>query len=106
MNTIFADLVTAGKVAVYLDDILIFTNDLEEHCHITREVLKCLQEHDLYLRPEKCEFEKTDHLGLQTPVHCPNDEGTLSTARNRACYVDLLPSADQWTDGANQQRSR
>jgi hypothetical protein len=25
MNTIFADLVAEGKVAVYLDDILIFT---------------------------------------------------------------------------------
>jgi hypothetical protein len=60
MNTIFADLVTAGKVAVYLDDILIFTSDLEEHCRITCKVLKHLQEHDLYLRPEKCEFKKTE----------------------------------------------
>jgi hypothetical protein len=66
MNTIFANLVTAGKVAVYLNDILIFTSDLEEHRRITRKVLKRLQEHDLYLRPEKCEFEKTEvkYLGL------------------------------------------
>jgi hypothetical protein len=60
MNTIFANLVTAGKVAIYLDDILIFTSNLEEHCCITHKVLKCLQEHDLYLQPEKCEFEKTE----------------------------------------------
>jgi hypothetical protein len=60
MNTIFANLVTVGKVAVYLNDILIFTSNLEEHCHITHKVLKRLQEHDLYLWPEKCEFKKTE----------------------------------------------
>jgi hypothetical protein len=31
MNSIFLDLIAAGTVAVYLDDILIFTNTLEEH---------------------------------------------------------------------------
>jgi hypothetical protein len=66
MNTIFADLVAEGKVAMYLDDILIFTATKEEHCRITREVLKRLQDNDLYLRPEKCEFEKESvkYLGL------------------------------------------
>jgi len=39
MNSIFADLVTAGKVAVYLDDILVFSATLEEHQEIVKEVL-------------------------------------------------------------------
>jgi hypothetical protein len=30
MNEIFQDLITKGIVSVYLDDILIFTNSLEE----------------------------------------------------------------------------
>lgn len=66
MNSIFADLIVAGKVAVYLDDILIFSSTLEEHRQVTHEVLRRLQEHDLYLRPEKCEFERTEveYLGL------------------------------------------
>lgn len=66
MNAIFVDLVAQGKVAVYLDDILIFTVTLEEHREIVKEVLRRLQEHDLYLRPEKCEFEReeVEYLGM------------------------------------------
>jgi hypothetical protein len=59
MNEIFQDLITEGVISVYLDDILIFTNLLEEHHRITCLVLDCMCEHKLYLRPEKCEFEKT-----------------------------------------------
>ena len=66
MNTIFADLVAAGKVAVYLDDILIYSPSSEEHHRVTHEVLQRLRQHDLYLRPEKCEFERqeVEYLGL------------------------------------------
>jgi hypothetical protein len=59
MNEIFQDLITDGVVSMYLDNILIFTNSLEEHCRITHLVLDRMREHKLYLRPEKCEFEKT-----------------------------------------------
>ena len=66
MNSIFGDLIAEGKVAVYLDDILIFTSTKEKHWEITREVLRRLEEYDLYLRPEKCEFKKEEieYLGL------------------------------------------
>jgi hypothetical protein len=66
MNEIFQDLITEGVVSVYLDDILIFTNSLEEHCRITRLMLDRMREHKLYLWPEKCEFEKTriEYLGI------------------------------------------
>jgi hypothetical protein len=39
MNAIFADLITQGKIAVYLDDILVFSADLGEHRRVTKEVL-------------------------------------------------------------------
>jgi hypothetical protein len=58
MNEIFQDLITEGIVSVYLKDILIFTNLLEEHRRITCLVLYCMREHKLYLQPERCEFEK------------------------------------------------
>jgi hypothetical protein len=66
MNEIFQDLITEGVVSVYLDDILIFTNSLEEHCRITCLVLDRMCEHKLYLRPEKYKFEKTKikYLGV------------------------------------------
>ena len=65
-NTIFANLIAEGKVAIYLDDILIWSSDMSKHRKVIHEVLKCLEEHDLYLRPEKCTFEKDeiDYLGL------------------------------------------
>lgn len=40
MNMIFMDLIAAGKVAVYLDDNLIYSPTQEEHHHLTHEVLQ------------------------------------------------------------------
>jgi hypothetical protein len=66
MNEIFQDLITGGVVSVYLDNILIFTNSLEEHSRITRLMLDRMHEYKLYLRPEKCEFEKVriEYFGI------------------------------------------
>jgi hypothetical protein len=66
MNEIFQDLITEGVISVYLDNILIFTNSMEEHRWITCLVLDCMHEHKLYLQPEKCEFEQTriEYLGV------------------------------------------
>ena len=66
MNDIFQDLIMEGHVCVYLDDILIFTNTLKEHCRIPQMVLERLQLSKLCLHPEKCEFEQTriEYLGL------------------------------------------
>jgi hypothetical protein len=66
MNKIFQDLITKGAVSVYLNDILIFTNSLEEHCRITCLVIDRMHEHKLYLQLEKYKFEKTkiEYLGI------------------------------------------
>jgi hypothetical protein len=66
MNEIFQDLIIEGVVSVYLDNILIFTNSLEEHHRITRLVLDHMCEHKLCLQPEKCKFEQTriEYLGV------------------------------------------
>jgi len=66
MDDIFEDLISEGVVVVYLDDILIFTETLEEHRKVTHRVLELLEKHKLYLRPDKCEFKKTtvEYLGV------------------------------------------
>ena len=66
MNEIFMNLIDRGVVIVYMDDILIFTETLEEHQEVTREVLAILEKNNLYLKAEKCEFEKLkiEYLGL------------------------------------------
>jgi len=49
------------KVIVYLDDILIYTTGtLEEHIRDVREVFDKLQERNLRIAPEKCEFYKKE----------------------------------------------
>ncbi len=66
MNDIFKDLIASGAVTVYLDNILIMSKTKEEHCRITRNVLKVLQKNKLFLKVEKCEFEtlETEYLGV------------------------------------------
>jgi hypothetical protein len=49
-----------------MDDILIFGKTIEELDSQTKIVLQKLRENDLYLKPKKCEFEKTkiEYLGM------------------------------------------
>ena len=66
MNYILRKLITTGKVFVYIDDILVATDNLEEHCKLTHGVLQALQDDGLSVRKRKCEFEvpKVTFLGL------------------------------------------
>jgi hypothetical protein len=66
MNDILSDLILEGKVIVYLDDILIFTNDCTENIRITKEVCQHLQDNDLFAKPEKCFFlkDQIEYLGM------------------------------------------
>jgi len=52
-NKILRDLVNESKVAAFVDNILVRTETKEEHNEIVEEVLKRLEENDLYIKPEK-----------------------------------------------------
>jgi hypothetical protein len=66
MNEIFQDLIWTKKVIVYMDDILIYAKTINEVRAITREVLEILRRNKLFLKPEKCIFEKKqiEYLGM------------------------------------------
>ena len=66
MNEIFQEEIHSGKVVIYIDDILVFTADLDEHRKLVQKVLQRLEENNLFLKPEKCEFEttRTQFLGM------------------------------------------
>jgi len=52
-NKILRDLVNESKVTAFVDNILVRTETKEEHNEIVEEVLKRLEENDLYIKPEK-----------------------------------------------------
>jgi len=64
MNNVFSDLLDVC-VVVYLDDILIYSDDITQHQRHVKEVLKRLQKAGLYAKVEKCEFysDSVEYLG-------------------------------------------
>ena len=66
MNDLFRELINEGHVIVYMDDIMVFSADMEEHRDTVKHILAILHQNNLYLKPEKCEFEgkRVEYLGL------------------------------------------
>jgi len=56
INEILRDLINEGKVAAFVDNILVGTETEEGHDKIVEEILRRLEENDLYIKPEKYEF--------------------------------------------------
>jgi len=63
MNEILRDIINKGKVAAFVDDILVEIETEEGHDKIMEEVLKRLEENDLYVKPEKCMW-KVQKIGF------------------------------------------
>jgi len=54
MNDLLRDLVVEEKVAVFIDNVMVATETEEGHDEIVEEVLRRLEENDLFVKPEKC----------------------------------------------------
>ena len=54
MNDLLRDLVVEEKVAVFINDVMVATETEEGHDEIVEEVLKRLEENDLFVKLEKC----------------------------------------------------
>ena len=98
MNDIFREQLD-HYVVIYLDDLLIYSKNQEEHdSHVTK-VLEKLREVGLYAKLEKCEFDKTsvEFLGyVVTPQGIRMDQSKVdsllswkppSTVREVQCFL-------------------
>jgi len=66
MNEILRDMINEGKVAAFVNNVLVETETEEGHDEIIEEVLKRLEENDLYIKPEKYvwKVQKIGFLGV------------------------------------------
>ena len=71
INKILRDMINEGKVAAFVDNILVGTETEEGHDKIVEEVLKRLEENDLYVKLEKCMW-KVRKIGFLGVIIGPN----------------------------------
>jgi len=57
MNELLRDLINTGKVAAFINDIIVGMDTEKEHKKIVAEVIRRLEENDLYVKPEKCKWK-------------------------------------------------
>jgi len=57
MNELLRDLINTGKVAAFIDNMIIGIETEEGHDEIVAEVVRRLEENDLYVKPEKCKWK-------------------------------------------------
>ena len=57
MNELLRDLINTGKVVVFIDDVIVGMETEEGHDKLVVEVIKRLEENDLYVKPEKCRWK-------------------------------------------------
>ena len=93
INHLFCELIDEGYVTIYMDNILIHTpNDPALHHHVVNNVLHILTVNDLYLKPQKCQFEQTkvkylcyDFSLFLTPTHDWTDSILRPTTNTVIC---------------------
>jgi len=66
MNDLLRDMIEKGEIAVFIDDVMIATETEKEHDEIIEEVLRKVEENDLFVKPEKCVWKtkEVEFLGV------------------------------------------
>jgi len=54
MNNILRDLINTREVTVFMDDVLVETEEKEKYDKIVEEVLRRIEKNNLYVKPKKC----------------------------------------------------
>ena len=66
MNNLFRDLINQGDTATFIDNILVATDTEEDHNKLVEEVLRRLEENNLFVKPEKYKWKvrEIEFLGV------------------------------------------
>jgi len=66
MNDLFCDLINQGDIATFIDNILVATDTEERHDELVKEMLKRLEENNLFVKPEKHKWKvrEVEFLGV------------------------------------------
>ena len=66
MNELLRDLINIGKMVVFIDDVIVATEDEKGHDELVAEIVKRLEENDLYVKLEKYKWKvrKVGFLGI------------------------------------------
>jgi len=83
MNEIMRDLINEGKVAVFIDNVLVGIDGKEVYDKIVVEVLKRLEENDLYVKPEKCSWKTNKVNFLEVVI----DQGKIEMEEDKVAEV-------------------
>jgi len=70
MNDLFRNIINKRDVVTFIDDVLVVTETEEGHDKIVEEVLRRLEENDLYVKPEKCVW-KVREIGFLRVIMGP-----------------------------------
>ena len=54
MNELLRDLINTGKVAAFINNVIVGTEGEEGHDKLVKKVIKRLEENNLYMKLEKC----------------------------------------------------
>ena len=57
MNELLRNLINTGKVVAFIDDVIVGIEMEEGHDELVAEIIKRLEENDLYVKPEKCKWK-------------------------------------------------
>ena len=73
---------------IYLDDVIVFSDTPEEHLWRMHVVFNRLCEHDLKLKPSKCEVFKSE---INYLAHHVSQKGVLPSKKNLESIAECLP---------------
>ena len=57
MNEILQDLINIGKIASFIDNVIVGTEEKKKHDEVVEKIVKRLAENNLYVKLKKCKWK-------------------------------------------------